>query len=207
VTDLHGHVEQVHALHLAQRSGNMRSLRNTRESFARYPGELLGARKDGELRAYLYADFDNLVLECAGQPAELIAGLTRELFHRRDRDNRGASTTGRDQNYRVLRNVLVTLEVSPLRTDLIALLDELGIPCERSYWHMVRATDPPALAAKTGFEGTIEAAGDETFDVVTENGEDTMTRGAIGRLLFGPERSPLRTQPPIPLFAPGTDHV
>ncbi len=207
VTELVGHIEQMHALFLAQRSGNMRSLHNTRQSFARYPGELLAAQQDGELKAYLYADFDNLVLECAGEPAELIAGLTHELFDRRDRENEGASTTGRDEKYRVLRNVVVSLEVSPLRTDLTALLDGLGIPCERNYWHMVRVTDPPDLAGKIGFEGTIEAAGEDAFVVATENGEQTMTRGAISRLLFGPERFPLRTQPPIPLFAPGTDHV
>jgi predicted N-acetyltransferase YhbS len=202
-----GNIEQVHALHIAQRSGNMRSLHNTRQSFARYPGELLAAKQNGELKAYLYADFDNLVLECAGQPAELIAGLTRELFDRRDRENEGASTTGRDEKHRVLRNVLISLEVSPLRADLIALLGGLGIPCERNLWHMVRVTDPPALADKIGFEGTIEAADEDAFVVATDNGEQTMTRGAIGRMLFGPERFSLCTQEPIPLFAPGTDHV
>ena len=100
------------------------------------------------------------------------------------------------------------LEVSPLRADLTALLDTLGIPCERSFWHMVRVTDPPALAAKLGFEGSIVPAGrDEAFTVITDLGEEMMTRGAIGRLLFGPEHFPLRTQSPIPLFAPSTDHV
>ena len=206
-TDLDRHIEQVHALYLAQRSGNMRSLHNTRQSFARYPGELLAAKQNDELKAYLYADFDNLVLECAGQPAELIAGLTRELFDQRDRENEGASTTGRDEKDKVLRNVLVSLEVSPLRTDLISLLNGLSIPCERNIWHMVRVTDPPALADKISFEGTVEAAGEDAFAVTTDNGEQTMTRGAVGRLLFGPEQFPLRTQPPIPLFAPGTDHV
>ena len=129
------------------------------------------------------------------------------MFNRRDRENEGASTTGRDEKYKVLRNVLISLEVSPLRTDLISLLDGLGIPCERNLWHMVRLTDPPALADKIGFEGTIEAADEDAFVVATDNGEQTMTRGAVGRLLFGPECFPLRTQEPIPLFAPGTDHV
>ena len=206
VSDLDRHIETLHALHTAQRSGNMRSLHNTRQSFARYPGELLAAQQDGDVQAYLYADGGNNVLECAGD-SELVAALTRELFHRCDRANAGASTTGRDASYRLLRNVLITLEVSPLRADTIALLDGLGIPCERSYWHMVRATDPTALAAKVGFEGTIEPAADDTFTVTTECGQQIMTRGAIARLLFGPERSPLRTQAPIPLFAPVTDHV
>jgi len=207
VTDLDGHLEQVHNLHIAQRSGNMRPLSNTRQSFDRYPGELLAAADGGQLKAYIYADHANEVLECGGGLAELIAGLTRELFHRRDRANEGASTTGRDADYRVLHNVLVTLEVSPLRTDLIELLDALGIPCERNYWHMVRLTDPPQLATRIGFEGTIEAADGDTFSVSTANGEATMSRGAVSRLLFGPEQSSLRTQSPIPLFAPKTDHV
>ena len=207
VTDLEYHLEQVHALHIAQRSGNMRPLHNTRQSFQRYPGDLLGAMRDSELKAYIYADPGNNVLECGGEPAELIAGLTRELFHRRDGENEGASTTGRDENDKVHRNVLVSLEVSPLRTDLIELLNTLGIPCERNYWHMVRLTEPAKLAAKVGFEGTVEPSGGDTFSVTTERGEQTVTRGAVSRLLFGPERSSLRTQPPIPLFAPTTDHV
>ncbi len=205
-TDLDGHIEQLHALFLAQRSGNMRSLHNTRQSFARYPGDLLAATRVGEVQAYLFVQ-GNGVIECAGEPADLIAGLTRELFERRDRANEGASTTGRDENHKVLRNVLVELEVSPLRTDLIALLDGIGIPCERSYWHMVRITDPPALAKRIGFEGTIEPAGEDTYTVATETGRERMARGAIARLLFGPERFAIRTQNPIPLFAPGTDHV
>ena len=202
----HGHLEQVHALHIAQRSGNMRSLHNTQQSFARYGGELLATRHSGELTAYLYV-VGTSVMESAGA-AQLITGLTRELFQRRDGENAEASTTGRDDEDRVLRNVMVALEVSPLRTDLVTLLDSAGVPCERNYWHMVRVTDPPALAKKVGFEGTVvEMAAGNDFDVATERGKQTMTRGAIGRLLFGPERFPLRTQAPIPLFAPGTDHV
>ena len=205
LNEVHRHLEQVHALHIAQRSGNMRSLHNTRQSFARYGGELLAVRHSGELTAYLYV-VGTSVMESAG-PTQLITGLTRELFQRRDGENARASTTGRDDKDRVLRNVMVALEVSPVRTDLISLLDSAGIPCERNYWHMVRVTDPPALAKKVGFEGTVEPAADESFTVTTECGKRSMTRGAIGRLLFGPERFPLRTQAPIPLFAPGTDHV
>ena len=208
VTGVDQHLEDVHDLHIAQRSGNMRSIHNTRLSFSRYPGELLAAQMDGKLKAHLYTDFSNNVLECAGEPAELVAGLTRELFQRRDREKEGASTTARDPANKALRDVEVMLEVSPLRTDLIAMLDTFGIPCERSFWHMVRVTDPPALAAKLGFEGSIvPTGGDEAFTVTTDLGEEMMTRGTIGRLLFGPERFPLRTQSPIPLFAPSTDHV
>ena len=206
VTDLERHVEQLHALYHAQRSGNMRPLHNSRESYARYPGQLLAAQIDGELQAYIYANADGDVIECAGEPADLIAGLTRELFYRLDHEKEGASTTTRDERDRPLRGVDVALEVSPVRADLIELLDAMAIPRERRYWHMARLTDPPALAAKLGFEGTVEPAA-EGYLVTTDRGEQTMTRGAVGRLLFGPERHPLRTRDPVPLFAPGTDHV
>ena len=204
------YVEQIHAIHSAERIGNIRTLEQTKVVLPRVPAELYVALIEGRVKAYIFVRTNNELCIEHGGPARLVAGLVRAVFHMRDRVNEGLSSSKRDEERSVaVLNPRLSLQTSPQHTELVSLLEGLGMPVERKAWHMIYLTDPARLFRKLGLD---DIAVDETegfFTLQRGRRKESFSRRRLVKLFFGPERvSDIAADKlPIPLYTPNTDHV
>jgi GNAT superfamily N-acetyltransferase len=202
--------EQIHDIHRAERIGNLRTFEQTKLVLPRVPAELYVAQEGGTALAYLFVREDNHLCIEHGGPPDLVAGLLREVFHRRDEANQGLPASKRDKDTnRAVLNPRLELQTNPQHAGLVALLDGLGIPVERKAWHMIYLTDPQSLPGKLGLDHIRVAETDDQFVVESGGKRETFSRLQLTKLFFGPERiSDIAGAPlPIPIYTPNTDHV
>lgn len=204
------YVERVHAIHTAERVGNIRSLEQTKLVLPRVPAELYVALTGGEVEAYVYIRKDsNLCIEHGG-PSERVAGLLREVFRIRDDENSGVSTSKREgpDNAAVLKPQ-ISFVTGPLYQELFADFEKRGIPVERKPWHMIHLTDPAGLLGKLGPDDIEVTESDGEFVLKRGGRVESFSRRSLTKLIFGPERISdiVSDRLPLPVFTPLTDHV
>ena len=204
------YIEQVQAIHLSERVGNIRSLEQTLVVLPRVKAELFVAQVKGAVKAYVYIRNDNNQCIEHGGPAEMVAALLRQVFHIRDEANAGLPTSKRDEQKNVaILNPKISLLTNPLHRKVVNLFDGLGVPVERTPWHMIYLTNPARLLRKLGLGDIRVTESEGKFVLERGRKKETFNRRQLTKLIFGPERisdlAPDRL--PIPIFTPRTDHV
>ena len=130
-------------------------------------------------------DTERGIIEWGGD-GRLVAGLIREWFGRRVGQRGGKLSPGYEEKVAPSRELAV---ITP-RTGhtFIELLETVSLSVDHAYWGMLNVIDP---------RGILDAFGLESIDLREENGMFTLSRGhesitvtrqALAKLLFGPER-------------------
>jgi len=206
---LEGYLEDLHRIHTNDRLGAVRDRRDLALIVGRTSPQLYVAKRAGSVEAYvLVREAEKLVIEHGGA-AELVAPLLGAVFERIDKVNEGRSTTRRGGDHQVELKSHLTVEVSPLQSGLVALLDRIGIPVSRHSWHMVQLLDPATILEKLGIRDVTVAKRGDKFLVQAGERAESYSRRQLVKLIFGPERISdiAGDRLPLPLFTPATDHV
>jgi len=92
---------------------------------------------------------------------------------------------------------------------LTQLLDDRGIPKQTRYLGMLRVIRPESLLRKLGLNGITVHEHEDRIDLGWKGTNVSVTRRALVKLLFGPERiSPFaQDRLPIPIYWWGTAHM
>lgn len=138
------------------------------------------AARAGRLVAYAIATEHDQVVEYAGETSDA-AGLIREIFTRRDREEEPTSTTQRGGR--------LTVETPTVARGLPALLRDLGLPYSFGPRGMMWVVNLESLLEKLGLSGEIAAeriSGGWRLRRGSQQAE--IPEGHLAKLFFGPER-------------------
>ncbi len=203
------YLDAVHEIHLREKWGVIRNREDERLVLAKEPAEIFVAIQRSRVVAYAYYRTQSRILMEHGGPAEVVAGLVREIFHRVDAETAGVSTSTRDSSFTPLLQPEMLVEANPLQPKLTTLLDEVGFPFRRAAWNMLYLIDPAGLVAKLGPDDLEVWEQDGLFTLRRSDREERYSRRQMVKVLFGPERVTdiCGDQLPIPIYTPTTDHV
>ena len=203
------YLDALHEIHRRENWGVIRNREDERLVLAKEPAEIFVAIRDSRVVAYAYYRTRSRILMEHGGPAEVVAGLVREVFHRVDEETAGVSSSTRDSSFTPLLQAELFLEANPLQPKLTALLDKAGIPLQRTAWNMLFLIDPAGLVARLGPDDLEVWEQDGMFALRRGGREERYTRRQMVKLLFGPERVTdiCGAQLPMPIYTPTTDHV
>lgn len=206
---LERYLEDLHRIHTNDQLGAVREPDDLPLVLGRTSPHLYVAKRGGNVEAYvLVREAEKLVIEHGGA-ADLVAPLLGVVFERVDNVNEGRSTTRRGADHQVELKSHLTVEVSPLQSGLVALLDQIGIPVSRHSWHMVQLLYPSSIFDKLGMSDITVSKREDDFLVQAGERAESYSRRQLVKLIFGPERISdiAGDRLPVPLFTPATDHV
>ena len=142
------------------------------------------AERGGRAQAYLL-ERSGGIIEWAGG-GELVAALARKWYE--DRDDPNASTSLRDDDFKIVFSDTATLIAPEKGHGLADVLQYRAIPCVRNYYGMLYILDARGILDAFG-AGDIEVESqDGNFTLTRGQARVTVTPGELAKLLFGPER-------------------
>ncbi len=162
------------------------------------------ARRGGQVIAYVVQNVD-WIIEYGGEAAA-VAGLIRHVFAERDDPNR--PTSGRDPQAMPLPPRLM-VRTPPAADSFTAILTGLGLPCQSTHMGMLRIINARQLLAKVAPWLTVVEESEEQLVLADGREQLTIGRGALVKLIFGPERVAAfgGDRLPVPFYIPPLDRV
>lgn len=173
----------VSHLHRAEPLGAQRRSELDSLLLNRLGNRLFVVRHTDRFLAYVVVRGDQ-ILEHGG-PSEVTAGLIRTIFE--EADDCDLSTSGRDEND-ATSTLRMTIHTPPVHDGLSHLLDELGMPFNRTYLGMIYVVNPQQLMHKITPHLTIEETTEEQILIHNRTDQLRIGRREMVKLLFGPER-------------------
>ncbi|HEY3398754.1 MAG TPA: GNAT family N-acetyltransferase [Armatimonadota bacterium] len=142
--------------------------------------EVFTTAQDGRLVAYVAVRNGDRVEEHAGPP-ELVAGLIREVFHRRDDASAPTSTTNHPGR--------LLVETPVVDRGLSLRLRGLGLPYHYGYRGMYWVANLESLLTKLGLAEQIQFARTDGGYLLRRGAEQVdLSERHLAKLLLGPER-------------------
>ncbi len=177
--------EQVLAVHHADRLGGIRTPGLFDQLLsAKKVSNAVVARRDSEVIAYLLIRGQTAV-EWGG-PVEVVAGLVRAWFE--DLDDPESSTSTRDADFRPVGLVGLTVTTPGGGHPLVTVLEDLGIPYSMRYAGMILLMDSQGVLEAFGHRDIVVSEEEEKVGLRRGTESETLTRNAMVKLFFGPER-------------------
>ena len=182
--DWRPHLPELVALHNGADLGAPRSESTFRMLAERKFSRLFVARRAGRPVAYAGVG-GTAVRECGGDP-QAVAALIRAIFHRLDDPD--TSTSERPPGQRA--TIELTVTTSALRTGLLALLAQAGIPHSLGYMGMLAILDAPGLFEALRLHDVALTPSDHGWLLRHAGHTLDLTPQQLVKLVFGPERFP-----------------
>ncbi len=177
----------VHALHAPGPFAVRRSVELTGVLIHRPARRAFLAWRGGQAVAYVVWD-RHAIIEYGGD-ASVVAGLIRYVFAEHDDPDRPTSGRGGPLGAQALPlPPRLMVRTPPVADAVTAILTALGLPCEERHMGMLRILNATSLLAKVAPGIEVVAEDEERLELADGAERITMGRGALVKLIFGPER-------------------